>query len=132
MNQSTITCCRQTSLIHATYMRAQEKLNTNSATATIVTIKQSVTLEKLQRNAKKKVSSYWRTCCNLTFSCQNLKTKIGGFVISKTYYRHFNRPSIMVANDSPGLIRLFHPKNCLALLMSTLILVLSLSLNIIG
>lgn len=40
--------------IYATNMGAQEKLNTNLATATTATTKQSVTLEKLQKPAEKK------------------------------------------------------------------------------
>jgi hypothetical protein len=41
-------------LINVTNMDAQEKLNTNLATATTATTKQPVTLEKLQKPAEKK------------------------------------------------------------------------------
>ena len=43
--------------IHATNMDAHEKPNTNSATATTATTKQSVTLEKSQKPAKMKALS---------------------------------------------------------------------------
>jgi hypothetical protein len=54
MNQSTTAYCRQMSLIHATNMDTHGKPNTNLATTTFTTTKQSATLDKLQKNAKKK------------------------------------------------------------------------------
>jgi len=48
-------CCHQMSRIHATNMGVHEKPNTNSATATTATTKQSATLKKPQKPAEKKV-----------------------------------------------------------------------------
>jgi hypothetical protein len=52
--------------IHATNTVAHEKPNTNSATATTATTKQSVILEKSQRIAKNKAFSYLSDYKNLT------------------------------------------------------------------
>jgi hypothetical protein len=54
MNQSTTTRCHQMSRIHAINIGAHEKPNTNLAITTTAMIKQSVTLEKSQKPAKKK------------------------------------------------------------------------------